>query len=99
MASSDSSVAIDQAADDHLIVTAETDDSLLFTIGTREYRASLRVPRHACPPPAPRLQLYDRLAIARPASDGHLSAVGRCGRRYLVSNIVPIVARRGHPLA
>ena len=87
-------MALELLSDDCLTITAATEHSVLFTRGTREYRASLRTPRHTCPPPAPQLGLYDRLAVDRHTSEGDVFAVGQCGCFYLVYNVVPIIAVR-----
>ena len=94
MASSSSSGAEAAITEHQLTVTSATEHSLLFTIGTREYRASLRTPKHICSTPVRNLALYDHLTVDRRTSDCDVFAAGPCGCMYLIYNIVPIVTIR-----
>jgi hypothetical protein len=68
-----------------LIVTAATAHSVAFTVGQREYRASLHV-RHHCAHPA-RLAPDDALTILRRGLDGDVFAEGPCGCPHLLSYV------------
>jgi hypothetical protein len=68
-----------------LVVTAVSAHSVMFTVGGREYRASLEA-RHGCagrPPLAP----GDQLTILRRAPEGDVLAAAACGCPHLVYNI------------
>ena len=71
-----------------LVVTAVSAHSVMFTVGGREYCASLEI-RHDCAG-RPRLAPGDELTILRRASDGDVLAAGACRCPHLVYNIAPV---------
>jgi|RhiMetdeSRZDD1v2_1073273.scaffolds.fasta_scaffold4608754_1 hypothetical protein len=68
-----------------LVVTAVTADTMSFTFGGHEYRASVKG-RHTCSA-APPIAIQDRLTIAHRGPTGDVLVVAVCGCPFFVYGV------------
>ena len=74
-----------------LTISAIGDHGITFTVGHRQYRASIIAPRHSCAE-APPLAADEVLRIAYRGSNGDVLAAAPCRCHYLVYDISPLIS-------
>lgn len=74
-----------------LTISKIADHGVVFTVGHRQYRASVIAPRHSCVE-APPLAVNETLRIAYRGANGDVLAAAPCRCHYLVYDISPWIS-------